>query len=324
MPFKHNAARRHRIPKRRYRIENWPAYEVGLRQRGDLTFWLDEAALAGWQAPRRTTPGGQPRYSDLAIELVLSLRLVFHLALRQAEVFSRSALRLLRLELAVPDHTTLSRRSCAFAGCQSRAARREGAVHLVLDSTGLQLFGQGEWDAQKHGRIRRQWRKLHLAVDADTGEIAAHVLRTGSADDAAQAPGLLRQAEGCIATVTADGAYDSDAVYQAAITRQHGPPSDVVIPPRAYAVPSTNDLAAQTRRDRHIQLIAQRGRRRWQKATGYGRRNLVETAISRYKHLLGPKLRARTLPGQQGEAAIAVAALNRMIRIAKPVSARRT
>ena len=266
MPFKHNAARRHRIPKRRYRIENWPAYEVGLRQRGDLTFWLDEAALAGWQAPRRTTPGGQPRYSDLAIELVLSLRLVFHLALRQAEAFSRSALRLLGLELAVPDHTTLSRRSRAFAGCQSRAALREGPVHHVLDSTDLQLFGQGEWDAQKHGRTRRQWRKLHLGVDADTGESAAHVFTTGNADDTAQAPGLLRQAEGCIATVTADSAYDSDAVYQAAITRQHGPPLDVVIPPRASAVPSTNDPAAWTRRDRHIQLIAQRGRRGWQKA----------------------------------------------------------
>ena len=103
--------------------------------------------------------------------------------------------------------------------------------------------------------------------------------------------------------MTADSAYDSDAAYQAAITRQHGPPLDVVIPPRASAVPSTNDPAAQTQRDRHIQLIAQRGRREWQKATGYGRRNFVETAISRYKHLLGLKLSARKLPGQQGEAA---------------------
>ena len=153
-------------------MTNWPAYEAGLRRRGDLTFWLDEAALAGWQAPRRTTPGGQPRYSDLAIELVLTLRLVFHLALRQAEAFSRSVLRLLGLELAIPDHTTLSRRGRAFAGRQPRVVPHDGPVHLVLDSTGLQLFGQGEWDAQKHGRTRRQWRKLHLAVDSDTGEMA--------------------------------------------------------------------------------------------------------------------------------------------------------
>ena len=323
MPFKHHAARGHRIPKARYRVTNWPAYEAGLRRRGDLTFWLDEAALAGWQAPRRTTSGGQPRYSNLAIELVLTLRLVFHLALRQAEAFSRSVLALLGLKLAVPDHITLSRRGRAFAGRQPRVARHDGPVHLVLDSTGLQLFGQGEWDAQKHGRTRRQWRKLHIAVDADTSEIAAHVLTEGHADDGAQAPSLLEQAEGSFVTVTADGAYDSDAVYQAA-TRQHGPPPDVIIPPRASAVPSTDDPAARTPRDRHIQLIAEQGRMGWQRATGYGRRSLVETAIGRYKHLIGPKLRARTLPGQQGEAALAVAMLNRMIRTAKPVSVRRT
>ena len=107
MPFKHNAARRQRIPRARYRVTNWTAYEAGLRRRGDLTFWVNEAALAGWHAPRRSTPGGQPRYSELAIELVQTLRLVFHLALRQAEGFARSVLALLGLDLAVPDHTTL-------------------------------------------------------------------------------------------------------------------------------------------------------------------------------------------------------------------------
>ncbi len=324
MPFKHNDPRRHRIPQARYRVTNWPTYEAGLRRRGDLTFWLDEAALAGWSAPRRTTPGGQPVYSELAVELVLTLRLVFHLALRQAEAFSRSVIGLLGLKLAVPDHTTLSRRGRAFAGRQPRVASQGGPVHLVLDSTGLQLFGQGEWDANKHGRTRRQWRKLHLAADAGTGEIAAHVLTDGNADDAAQAPDLLRQVEGTIATLTADGAYDSDAVYRAASARQHGPPPDVVIPPRASAVLSTDDPATQTPRDRHIRLMAGCGRMGWQRVTGYGRRNLVETAIGRYKHLIGRRFRARTLPGQQGEAALAVAVLNRMIRTAKPVSVRRT
>ena len=126
MPFKHNAARRRRIPKARYRVTNWPAYEAGLRRRGDVTFRVEESALAGWRAPRRTTPGGQPRYSDLAIELVLSVRLVFHRALRQAEAFARSVLRLLGLDLAVPDHTTLSRRGRCFAGRQPRAAQHDG------------------------------------------------------------------------------------------------------------------------------------------------------------------------------------------------------
>ena len=255
---------------------------------------------------------------------MLTLRLVFHLALRQAEAFSRSVLALLGLELAIPDHTTLSRRGRAFAGRQPRTVPHDGLLHLVLDSTGLQLLGQGEWEAEKHGRARRQWRKLHLAVDAGTGEIAAHMLTESNADDAAQAPDLLGQVEGTIASLTADGAYDSDAVYRAASARQHVPPLAVVIPPRASAVPSTNDPAAQTPRDRHIRLIAGRVRMGWQKATGHGRRNLVDTAIGRYKHLIGPKLHARTVPGQQGEAALAVTALNRMIRAAKPATARRT
>jgi hypothetical protein len=129
MPFKHNASRRHHIPKSRRRVTNWRAYEAGLRQRGDLTLWLDQAGLAGWHAPRRTTRGGQPVYAELAIELVLTLRVVFHLALRQAEGFARSVLRLLGLDLCVPDHSTLSRRGRAFAGRQPRAARHDEPVH---------------------------------------------------------------------------------------------------------------------------------------------------------------------------------------------------
>src|SRR3954453_9679335 len=132
MPFKFNAARRHRIPRARHRVQNWPQYEAGLKRRGDLTLWIDEAAIAGSQAPRRTTPGGQARYSDLAIQLVLMLRLVFHLALRQAEAFAGSVLRLLGQEVGVPDHTTLSRRSCGFAGRRPKVIPH-GPMHLVID-----------------------------------------------------------------------------------------------------------------------------------------------------------------------------------------------
>src|SRR5919205_428049 len=141
MPFKHNAARRHRIPKTRYRVQNWPAYEAGLKRRGDLTLWLDEAALARWQAPRRTTPGGQARYSDAAIELVLMLRLVFHLALRQAEGFAGSILRLLGQELRVPDHTTLSRRSRGFAERRPKVIPH-GPMHLVYGAVQIQATGR--------------------------------------------------------------------------------------------------------------------------------------------------------------------------------------
>jgi len=321
MPFKHNAARRHRITNARYRVRNWRAYEAGLMRRGDLTLWLDEAAIAGWQAPPRTTPGGQARYSDVAIELVLMLRLVFHLALRQAEGFARSALRLLGQELRVPDHTTLSRRSRGFAGRQPSASPC-GPMHLVIDSTGLKLFGRGEWDQEKHGRARRSWRKLHIAVDAGTGEIVACALTDNGADDAGEVPALLQNIEGEIASVTADGAYDGAPVYQAVAIRQPDPPVDVVIPPRASAAAGPEGADARNQRDRHIRLIAEKGRMAWQRATGYGRRSHAETAVGRYKGLIGPKLRARSLPAQRGEAAIAVEVLNRMIRVAKPVSIR--
>ena len=245
-------------------------------------------------------------------------------ALRQAEAFTRSVLALLGLGLLVPDHTTLSRRGRTFAGRQPRVRASGGPVHLVLDSTGFELFGQGEWCAAKHGRARRRWMKLHLGVDAATGEIVAHVLTDGHADDAAQVPDLLRQPEGDITSLTADGAYDGDPVYQAAAARQPGRPPDVVIPPRSSAVLSTADPGEQSPRDRHIQLMSQHGRMAWQRMTGYGRRNAAETAVGRYKRLLGPKLRARNVAVQAGEVALAVQVLNRMIRQAKPVTVRRT
>jgi transposase len=162
------------------------------------------------------------------------------------------------------------------------------------------------------GWVRRTWRKLHLAVNVTTGEIAAHMLTEGHADDAAQVSALLGQAEGQIASVTGDGAYDGEPTCAADASPQPNPIPDVTIPPRSSAVMSTEAPDARSPRDRHchIQLIVQKGRIGWQRATGYGRRNLVETTIGRSKHLIGPKLRARSLRGQQGEAAIAVETLN--------------
>src|SRR5918994_1962269 len=212
LPFRFNPNRPKRF-RAEYRIRNWPQYEAGLKRRGDLTLWLDQAAIAGWHASRRTTPGGQARYSNLAIELVLILRLVFHLALRQAEGFASSVLRLLGLDLPVPDHTTLSRRGRACANRRPQVVPH-GPLHLLLDSTGLKLLGRGEWNNEKHGRARRSWRKLHLAVDAETGEIVASVLTSKEAGDAGQVPVLLEQVEGEIASVMADGAYDAEPVYR--------------------------------------------------------------------------------------------------------------
>src|SRR3954464_215884 len=169
------------------------------------------------------------------------LRLVFHLALRQTEGFAASIFRLLGQDLRVPDHTTLSRRSRGFAGRRPRKIPH-GPMHLVIDSTGLKLVGQGEWDEEKHGRTRRSWRKLHLTVDADTSEIVANTLTDNAADDAGEVPALLEQIEGEIASVAADGAYDGEPVYQAIASHQPDPPADVVIPPCASVVASTKDV----------------------------------------------------------------------------------
>ncbi len=159
-------------------------------------------------------------------------------------------------------------------------------------------------------------------MDVGTGEIVACVLTDNCADDAGEVPALLGQVEGEIASVTADGAYDGEPVYRAVADHQTRPPPDVVIPPRSSAVAGTEDAGAQNQRDRHIQFIAEKGRMAWQRATGYGRRSLAETAVGRYKAIIGPRLRARGLPAQQGEASIAVEVLNRMIRAAKPISLR--
>jgi Transposase DDE domain len=183
MPFKANAARRHRIPKQRYRVTNWADYDAALRQRGSLTVWFSDEAIAAWRAEPRTTRGGQPHYSDLAIRTALTLRVVFRLALRQTEGLIGSILRLLCLDLAVPDHSTLSRRAETLEvprPCSSSG----GPLHLLVDSTGLRLCGPGEWLVEKHGtRRRRAWRKLHIGVDADTGEILAAELTTSEVDD---------------------------------------------------------------------------------------------------------------------------------------------
>ena len=178
MPFKANAARRHRIPKQRYRVTNWAEYDASLRQRGSLTVWFTEEAIAAWRAEPRTTRGGQAHYSALAIRTALTLRAVFRLALRQTEGLIGSILQLLGLDLAVPDHSTLSRRAETLEVPRPCPSSR-GPVHLLVDSTGLRLCGPGEWLIEKHGtQRRRSWRKLHIGVDAETGQILAAELTT--------------------------------------------------------------------------------------------------------------------------------------------------
>ena len=190
MPFKANADRRHHIPKQRHRVTNWAEYDAALRARGGLTVWSTAEAVAAWAAEPRTTRGGQPSYSDLAITTALTLRAVFRLALRQTEELVGSILHLLGLDLAVPDHSTLSRRAETLEVTRPRWGR--APVHLLVDSTGLRLCGPGEWLAERHGtKRRRAWRKLHLATDADTGRIVPSALTDKDADDGSQTGQLL-------------------------------------------------------------------------------------------------------------------------------------
>src|SRR3712207_4089088 len=278
MPFKANEARRHKIPRARYRVTNWPEYDKALQRRGSLTVWVTPEALAAWHPPRTGRRGRSPRYAAIAIETGHLLRLAFGRPWRQTEGLLRSLTALLGVGVGVPDHTTFSRRSPGLALAGSLAqAQRAGPVHVVIDATGLKVYGAGEWLVETHGgRDRRPWRKLHLAVDPESGELLASELTASEEGDASQAGPLLGQIAAPIASVTADGAYDGDPVYRAVAERQPDPPAAVIIPPRATAVAGPTAGTAPTQRDRHVQMIREKGRMGWQRAVGYGRRRSEE------------------------------------------------
>src|ERR1700674_2160244 len=251
-----------------FKVRNWPAYEAGLRRRGSLTLWIEDAALECWQT---IGPSGQARYTGAAIQTSLMLRAAFKLPLRQIEGLMTSVLSLMGLSISAPDHTTVSRRAVTLTGIQV-ASVPLGPVHVLIDSTGLQVHGAGQWVEAKHGaRSRRKWRKLHLAVDAANGMIVAQTLTDQDADDPSQVGPLLDQIEDPIIQVTGDGAYDGAPTYQT--IAQCGDGIEVVIPPRSTAVPS-DERDPPTQRDRHLAMITEHGRLAWQGATGYGRRSL--------------------------------------------------
>jgi hypothetical protein len=317
MPHKHNADRRHHIPKMAFKVRNWPEYEAGLRRRGSLTLWIEDAALDHWQT---VGPAGQPRYKDAAIQTMLMVRTAFKLALRQTEGLMASVITLMDLTISAPDHSTISRRAVTLPVIQPDSVPH-GPLHLLIDSTGLQVYGAGQWLEAKHGaKSRRKWRKLHLAVDAGNGTIVARTLTDQDTDDPSQVAPLLDQIDGPIARVTADGAYDGAPTY--ATIAAHSDDIEVVIPPRSTAV-LNGEQGPLVQRDRHLEIITERGRLAWQKATDYGQRSLVETTMGRYKTLIGPRLRARGFAAQKTEAAVSVVVLNQMLAAGRPDSVRR-
>ena len=303
-----------------YRIRNWAEYEAGLRRRGDLTVWLSDAALDSWLAPPSGKPGGQPTYADIAIEAALTIRMVFHLPLRQTEGFLRSLARMLEVELPIPDHTTLSRRLTTLGEIRFRRLATDRPIHLLIDSTGLRIH-------VGHLRTpprRRAWRKLHLAVDADTGEILASDLTARRTHDCARVPALLGQIADPVASVSADGAYDTKAVYAAAQERGEGRAVRVLIPPGRDAQLSSNPSTVLRERNRNIRSIRELGRREWHTSSGYSKRSMVENTVYRYKTLIGRSMQSRTLDGQQIEVQLASKILNTMTRLGMPDSCKVT
>jgi hypothetical protein len=256
----------------------------------------------------------------VAIEICLMLRTAFKLPLRQAEGLTTSVVMLMGQTISVPDHSTVSRRAASLPVIAS-GPLPDGPLHVLIDGTGLAVYGAGEWLEEKHGRkSHRGWRKLHLAVDADTGMIVAQTLTDQDEDDPSQVAPLLDQIERPIDRASADGAYDGTPTYRT--LTEHSAGVTVVIPPRATAVRSC-EMGPPSQRDRHLETIAAQGRLGWQAATGYGQRARVETTMGRYKALIGSRLRARGFAAQQTEAAIGVAALNRMLGAGRPDSVRR-
>jgi DDE family transposase len=299
--------------KARYRVTNWPDYNRALVRRGSVTLWLSDEVIRGWRAR-----GGRGCvYSDLAIRCGLSLRAVFNLTLRQTQGFLASLTTGLLPGLPVPHYSTLCRRAAGLEMPQPK--RHSGPVHLVVDSTGLKVFGEGEWKVRQHGYSkRRQWCKLHLAVDEATGEMLAHKLTTSNVNDGPVLPDLLAMIDGPLEQVSADKAYDSLANHKAILARDARP----VIPPRkgAAITPPPGAKDPPSTRGAIVKRITEIGSKAWKIKANYHRRSLAETAMYRTKTLIGPTLKSRTLPNQKSEAAIAVNCLNQFTALGMPVS----
>jgi hypothetical protein len=272
LPYKFNEPRRHKIPTAKYRVTHWPDYDAALVRRGALRAWFADEAVAEWRAPATGRRGGQPIYSALAIETALTIRLVFHQPLWQTEGLPRSIADV--LDIAIPDHTTLSRRGVGLI-VLPRDIHRAEPLHLVVDSTGLKIYGEGEGpDAKRSSRSRRRWRKAHIGINAETHDVVVAELTPDDLGDVSAVPNLLEQIDSRVASLTADGAYGVEAVYDAVTGRHAG--AAVIIAPRATAV--ANEVAL-SQRDQHIAMIAQHGRIGWQRQSGYNRRSPIETAM---------------------------------------------
>jgi len=316
-------------PKKPYRTRNWREYNAALVGRGSLTVWLDEAALKGWLNQERSGKrGASLTYSDAAVTAALLLKVVYRLPLRATQGLLGCVLEMMGLALPVPHYSTLCRRQASLKVVIPYQVRQE-PLHLVVDSTGCKVYGEGEWKVRLHGtNKRRTWRKLHLGVDEQSGEVVAVTLSTNSVSDGEVLPKLLEQVEVPLSQVSGDGSYDQRRCYETLQERQRAQeqewqqPLKVAIPPRrgAHIWQHGNSGQQGLARDENLRRIRQVGRKRWKQESGYHRRSIAETVMSRYKRLLGEKLRARDYSRQAREAFIGCMALNRMVALGMPQS----
>lgn len=305
--------------KQTYRLRNWSQYNKALRERGSLTIWIGEDVLSTWHNRARTGKRGKPAdYTETAILCMATLEEVYRLPLRATEGLTRSLIRLLGVELRVPNYTTLCRRRRSLEVELPRRKKRE-PLHLVCDSTGIKVTGSGEWKVRQHGWSRRRtWRKLHPGVDEATGELVAAVVSTNSFKDSQLLPDLLEQVESKLSQVSADGAYDSRQCYDAIRERE----ARAAIPPqqRARIWQHGNTKAERHIRDENLRAIRCKGRREWKRESGYHRRSLAETAVFRVKLIFGERVGARSFEGQAAQLLVRCATLNRMTHLGMPDS----
>jgi len=266
-------------------VKNWREYYQALRHRGDITLSMRQDAIGAWTPPQTGKQGAQPVYTDLAIETARTFRLLFSLPLRQTEGLRSSIVTLMGLSLPCPDHTTLSRRQPTVAMRQQVERAPQGPLALIVDSSGLQVCGQGEWHTQKHGEeTHKRWKKLHIGVDAQ-GHIVASAVTESHAQDPAHVPEQLSHIEREIDRFIGDGMYDKDPVYAAGA--QHAPGARVIIPPRKDAVLSPTGTISPTQRDQHLLAIERAGRCTWKRTSGYDAQSHAEHAFSRCRRTFG-------------------------------------
>ena len=284
-----------------------------------MTIWVSPEALAAWTRISPSGKRGHPRiYSEVAIECMATLRAVYHLAQRATQGLLNSIVELMGVTVSVPSYSTLSRRQQTLDIQLPKRKPGEG-VHVVVDSTGVKVFGEGEWKVRQHGYTRRRtWKKLHMGVDEATGDILAVSVTDNSVADHEELPGLLEQIDEPVTQVSGDGAYDKRKCYDAIRKRK----AKATIPPRRGARIWQHANSKQERliRDENLRAIRNHGRKAWKQSCGYHRRSLAETAMSRFKRILGPTISARTFASQTTEIKVRCKILNTMTQLGTPDS----